>query len=83
LESNKGNLDAVRKEIAVNFLERRTLIILQVANIGIEEKVKGLVESVVKEFGKLNVVSYHPLIPDSFSQSLPRSLFVTMPRDAS
>ncbi|KAJ8593423.1 hypothetical protein M405DRAFT_839202 [Rhizopogon salebrosus TDB-379] len=58
------------KEIAANFLERRALIILQVANIGIEEKVKGLVESVVKEFGKLNV-------------SLPRSLFVTMPRDAS
>jgi hypothetical protein len=60
----------LRRKFTTNFPERRVLIIL--ANIAIEEKVKGLVESVVKEFGKLNVVSYHPLISDSFSQSLPR-----------
>jgi NAD(P)-dependent dehydrogenase (short-subunit alcohol dehydrogenase family) len=55
LESNKENLDAVKNEIAANFPERRVLIIH--ANVTVEEEVKGLVESVVKEFGKLNVVS--------------------------
>jgi len=53
LESNKENLDAVKNEIAVNFPERRVLIIY--ADVAVEEEVKGLVESVVKEFGKLNV----------------------------
>ncbi|KAJ8580285.1 NAD(P)-binding protein, partial [Rhizopogon salebrosus TDB-379] len=57
LESSKEKLDAVRKEITANFRERRVFIILQVADITIEEKVKGSVESVVKEFGKLNVVT--------------------------
>jgi len=55
LESNKESLDAVKNEIAANFPERRVLIIH--ANVTVEEEVKGLVESVVKEFGKLNVVS--------------------------
>ncbi|KAJ8593425.1 NAD(P)-binding protein, partial [Rhizopogon salebrosus TDB-379] len=53
LESNKENLDAVRKEIIASFPERKVLVIF--ADVAIEEKVKGLVESVVKEFGKLNV----------------------------
>jgi len=56
LESNKENLDAVKKEIIDNFPERRVLIIL--ANVTVEEEVKGLVESAVEEFGKLSVVSY-------------------------
>ncbi|KAG1725633.1 uncharacterized protein EDB91DRAFT_1167855 [Suillus paluster] len=53
LESNKENLDAVKKEITANFPERRVLIVF--ANVTIEEEVKGLVESAVKEFGKLNI----------------------------
>jgi NAD(P)-dependent dehydrogenase (short-subunit alcohol dehydrogenase family) len=61
LESNKENLDAVRKEIIASFPERKVLVIF--ADVAIEEKVKGLVESVVKEFGKLNVVSY--LLPSA------------------
>jgi hypothetical protein len=36
----------LRRKFTANFPERRVLIIL--ANIAIEEKVKGLVESVVK-----------------------------------
>jgi len=53
VESKKENLDVVKEEIAAKFPERRVLIIL--ANVTVEEEVKGLVESVVKEFGKLNV----------------------------
>ncbi|KAG0697534.1 hypothetical protein DFH29DRAFT_1021943 [Suillus ampliporus] len=53
LESNKENLDAVKNEIAVKFPERRVLVVC--ANVSVEEEVKGLVESTVKEFGKLNV----------------------------
>ncbi|KAG0697530.1 hypothetical protein DFH29DRAFT_835757 [Suillus ampliporus] len=53
LESNKDNLDAVKNEIAAKFPERRVLVVC--ANVSVEEEVKGLVESTVKEFGKLNV----------------------------
>ncbi|KAG0698726.1 hypothetical protein DFH29DRAFT_1017418 [Suillus ampliporus] len=53
LESNKDNLNAVKNEIAVKFPERRVLVVC--ANVCVEEEVKGLVESTVKEFGKLNV----------------------------
>ncbi|KAG1844819.1 hypothetical protein DFJ58DRAFT_801956 [Suillus subalutaceus] len=55
LESNKENLEEVKKEIAVNFPERRVLSVL--GNVSVEEDVKGLVESAVKEFGRLNVVA--------------------------
>lgn len=53
LESNKENLEEVKKEIAANFPERRVLSVL--GNVSVEEDVKGLVESAVKEFGSLNV----------------------------
>ncbi|KAG0693297.1 hypothetical protein DFH29DRAFT_403396 [Suillus ampliporus] len=53
LESNKENLDAVKNEIAAKFPERRVLVVC--ANVSVEEEVKGLVQSTVKEFGKLNV----------------------------
>ncbi|KAG1823958.1 uncharacterized protein BJ212DRAFT_1327383 [Suillus subaureus] len=53
LESNKENLEEVKKEIAANFPERRVLAVL--GNVSVEEDVKGLVESAVKEFGSLNV----------------------------
>ncbi|KAG1883245.1 hypothetical protein F4604DRAFT_281896 [Suillus subluteus] len=53
LESNKENLEEVKKEIAANFPERRVLSVL--GNVSVEEDVKGLVESAVKEFGRLNV----------------------------
>ncbi|KAG1870843.1 hypothetical protein F4604DRAFT_1881207 [Suillus subluteus] len=53
LESNKENLEEVKKEIIAEFPERRVLIVL--GNVSVEEDVKGLVESTVKEFGRLNV----------------------------
>ncbi|KAG1779955.1 NAD(P)-binding protein [Suillus placidus] len=53
LESNKENLEEVKKEIAAEFPERRVLTVL--GNVSVEEDVKGLVESTVKEFGSLNV----------------------------
>ncbi|KAG2034808.1 hypothetical protein BDR03DRAFT_993591 [Suillus americanus] len=53
LESNKENLEEVRREIVAEFPERRVLIVL--GNVSVEEDVKGLVESTVKEFGRLNV----------------------------
>ncbi|KAG1870840.1 hypothetical protein F4604DRAFT_1926386 [Suillus subluteus] len=53
LESNKENSEEVKKEIVAEFLERRMLIVL--GNVSVEEDVKGLVESTVKEFGRLNV----------------------------
>jgi len=55
LESNKENLEEVKKEIAASFPERRVLTVF--GNVSVEEDVKGLVESTVKEFGSLNVVS--------------------------
>ncbi|KAG1805618.1 hypothetical protein EV424DRAFT_1351002 [Suillus variegatus] len=53
LESNKENLEEVKKDIATDFPERRVLIVF--GNVSVEEDVKGLVESAVKEFGRLNV----------------------------
>ncbi|KAG2123551.1 hypothetical protein BD769DRAFT_1359480 [Suillus cothurnatus] len=53
LESNKENLEEVKKEIAASFPERRVLTVF--GNVSVEEDVKGLVESTVKEFGSLNV----------------------------
>jgi NAD(P)-dependent dehydrogenase (short-subunit alcohol dehydrogenase family) len=55
LERNKENLDEVKKEIVADFPERRVLTVL--ADVSVEEDVKGLIESAVKEFGNLNVVS--------------------------
>ncbi|KAG2057928.1 NAD(P)-binding protein [Suillus hirtellus] len=53
LESNKENLEEVKKDIITDFPERRVLIVF--GNVSVEEDVKGLVESAVKEFGRLNV----------------------------
>ncbi|KAG1804067.1 uncharacterized protein BJ212DRAFT_1486903 [Suillus subaureus] len=53
LESNKENLEEVKKEITADFPESRVLTVL--GNVSVEEDVKGLVESAVKEFGSLNV----------------------------
>ncbi|KAG1876135.1 hypothetical protein C8R48DRAFT_830908 [Suillus tomentosus] len=53
LESNKDNSEEVKKEIIANFPERRVLTVL--GDVTIEEDVKGLIESAVKEFGSLNV----------------------------
>ncbi|KAG1894706.1 uncharacterized protein F5891DRAFT_1061903 [Suillus fuscotomentosus] len=53
LESNKENLEEVKKDITTDFPERRVLIVF--GNVSVEEDVKGLVESAVKEFGRLNV----------------------------
>ncbi|KAG1893858.1 uncharacterized protein F5891DRAFT_1195886 [Suillus fuscotomentosus] len=53
LESNKDNLEEVKKEIIANFPEQRVLTVL--GDVTIEEDVKGLIESAVKEFGSLNV----------------------------
>lgn len=62
LESKKDNLEEVKKEIIANFPERRVLTVL--GDVTIEEDVKGLIESAVKEFGSLNVVScLQPLVP--------------------
>lgn len=54
LESNKENLEEVKKEIVADLPERRVLIVL--GDVSVEEDVKGLIESAVKEFGNLNVV---------------------------
>jgi acetoin reductase-like protein len=53
LESKKENLEEVKKEITGNFPERRVLAVF--GNVSVEEDVKGLIESTVKEFGSLNV----------------------------
>ncbi|KAG2151650.1 uncharacterized protein EDB93DRAFT_1103083 [Suillus bovinus] len=53
LESNKENLEEVKKDIAADFPERRVLTVF--GNVSIEEDVKSLIESTVKEFGRLNV----------------------------
>ncbi|KIK43113.1 hypothetical protein CY34DRAFT_804200 [Suillus luteus UH-Slu-Lm8-n1] len=53
LESNKENLEEVKKEILADLPERRVLIVL--GDVSVEEDVKGLIESAVKEFGNLNV----------------------------
>ncbi|KAG2138188.1 hypothetical protein BD769DRAFT_1701426 [Suillus cothurnatus] len=53
LESKKENLEEVEKEITANFPERRVLAVF--GNVSVEEDVKGLIESTVKEFGSLNV----------------------------
>jgi NAD(P)-dependent dehydrogenase (short-subunit alcohol dehydrogenase family) len=55
LESNKENLEEVKKEIVADLPERRVLVVL--GDVSVEEDVKGLIESTVKEFGSLNVVS--------------------------
>jgi NAD(P)-dependent dehydrogenase (short-subunit alcohol dehydrogenase family) len=55
LESSKENLEEVKKEIVADLPERRVLIVL--GDVSVEEDVKGLIESAVKEFGNLNVVS--------------------------
>jgi NAD(P)-dependent dehydrogenase (short-subunit alcohol dehydrogenase family) len=55
LESNKENLEEVKKEIVADLPERKVLIVL--GDVSVEEDVKGLIESTVKEFGSLNVVS--------------------------
>lgn len=61
LESNKENLEEVKKEIVADLPERRVLIVL--GDVSVEEDVKGLIESAVKEFGNLNVVScLQPLV---------------------
>jgi NAD(P)-dependent dehydrogenase (short-subunit alcohol dehydrogenase family) len=60
LESKKENLEEVKKEITANFPERRVLAVF--GNVSVEEDVKGLIESTVKEFGSLNVVSCFQLI---------------------
>jgi NAD(P)-dependent dehydrogenase (short-subunit alcohol dehydrogenase family) len=54
LESNKENLEEVKKEIVADLPERRVLVVL--GDVSVEEDVKGLIESTVKEFGSLNVV---------------------------
>ncbi|KAG2151651.1 acetoin reductase family protein [Suillus bovinus] len=53
LESNRENLEEVKKDIAADFPERRVLTVF--GNVSVEEDVKGLIESTVKEFGRLNV----------------------------
>ncbi|KAG2138200.1 acetoin reductase family protein, partial [Suillus cothurnatus] len=53
LESKKEHLEEVKKEITANFPERRVLAVF--GNVSVEEDVKGLIESTVKEFGSLNV----------------------------
>jgi NAD(P)-dependent dehydrogenase (short-subunit alcohol dehydrogenase family) len=60
LESKEENLEEVKKEITANFPERRVLAVL--GDVSIEEDVKGLIGSAVKEFGSLNVVSRFQLV---------------------
>jgi hypothetical protein len=80
LESNNGNLDAVKKAIHCQRPGAQSAHhTWKYRNRGESQRIGW---KCGKKFGKLNVVSYHPLISDTFSESLPRSLFITMPCDA-